>query len=145
MENKKTNEFSGYEAVCTYIANKMNDKETAEKQRKYEYFMVLKKPENESELLEIRLFQTDSDFKMKRLQRYLENGEYTVVGRITDCTLFPSQIKEGLSKNLLTEIETLYQRAGLIRNILDGELDNYSDDMNELEELRKQKAEAVNT
>lgn len=139
MENKKINENSDYKAVCTYIADKMNGKETAEKQRKYEYFMALKKPEKELELPEIRLFKTDSDFLMKRLQRYVAKGEYTIVGKITDCTLIPAQIREGFNKSLLTEIETLYQRAGLIRDILDGELDNYSDDMNELEELRKQK------
>lgn len=123
----------------TEIITEVNNTEEA---KKYEYFMALKKPEKELELPEIRLFKTDSDFLMKKLQRYVAKGEYTIVGKITDCTLIPAQIREGFNKSLLTEIETLYRRVGLIRDILDGELDNYSDDMNELEELREQKRKA---
>ena len=86
-----------------------------EELKKYEYILLMKKPENEHDLQQIKIFRTDSEFGKSRIERYTADGKYIVVGKVTDCILDPAQLRASFNK------------------------DNYYADRNELEELRKQK------
>ena len=110
-----------------------------EEPQKYEYILLMRKPENEHDLQQIKIFRTDSEFGKSRIERYTADGKYIVVGKVTDCILDPAQLRASFNKDTVDELEILHDRMSLIWEIRNGNLDNYYADRNELEELRKQK------
>ena len=113
-----------------------------EETQKYEYILLMKKPENEHDLQQIKIFRTDNEFGKSRIKRYTEDGRYIIVGKVTDCILDPAQLRTSFNKDTVDELELLHDRMSLIWEIRNGNLDNYYNDRNELEELRKQKRKA---
>lgn len=113
-----------------------------EEPQKYEYILLMRKPENEHDIQQIKIFRTDNEFGKSRIKRYTEDGRYIIVGKVTDCILDPAQLRTSFNKDTVDELELLHDRMSLIWEIRNGNLDNYYADRNELEELRKQKRKA---